>query len=276
MENLFLNNKYSKWYFSIITRAQSRGVLPVKGEKHHVIPECFYLNRKRKGTSGWLPGDPDCVTNIVLLTSREHFVCHLLLPKMTTGPARYKSLRAILGMSTLTGKGQDRKKLTGRLYALMAKNLSEADIPESVRKNYKDAAIKREAKYREMGRENSFKGKKHSEKTILKMREKASRPKSLAWKESASKNRQGNIPHNKGKTFEDLYGEVRAAEIKTKIARLGEQNGFYGKTHSVEQRKRKSAEKLAAPKLVCYHCERELDAMNYYRWHGDNCKHRKK
>lgn len=178
-------------------------------------------------------------------------------------------------MSTLTGKGQNRKKLTGRLYALMAKNLSDTVIPESVRKNYKEAAINREAKYRKMGRENPFKGKKHSEETKLKMREAASRLKSLAWRESASKNRQGKIPHNKDKKFEDLYGEIRAAEIKKKIARSGEQNGFYGKTHSVEQRKRKSAEKLAAPKIVCYHCNKEIDAMNYYRWHGDKCKHRK-
>jgi hypothetical protein len=32
--------------------------------------------------------------------------------------------------------------------------------------------------------------------------------------------------------------------------------------------------KLAAPKIKCYHCNKEVDSMNYARWHGDKCKHK--
>ena len=55
---------------------------------------------------------------------------------------------------------------------------------------------------------------------------------------------------------------------------LAEKNGFFGKQHTEEQRKKKSAEKLAAPKIKCYHCNKEVDSMNYARWHGDKCKHK--
>ena len=72
----------------------------------------------------------------------------------------------------------------------------------------------------------------------------------------------------------NLLGEEKATELKKKVANLGEKNGFFGKQHSAEQRKKKSAEKLAAPKLKCYHCSKEVDHMNYSRWHGDNCKHK--
>jgi hypothetical protein len=40
----------------------------------------------------------------------------------------------------------------------------------------------------------------------------------------------------RGKTFEELYGEEKAAELKKKIANAGEKNGFYGKSHSEETR----------------------------------------
>ena len=102
----------------------------------------------------------------------------------------------------------------------------------------------------------------------------ATRPKTKAWKESASKNRKGRTPFNKGKTFEELYGEEKASELKKKVANVGQKNGFFGKQHSEEQRKKKSAEKLLAPKIKCYHCKKEVDHMNFSRWHGDKCKHK--
>ena len=59
-------------------------------EKHHIVPESFYIKRNRSGHTGWLDGNPNDITNIVLLTPWEHFICHLLLTKMTTGKAKAK------------------------------------------------------------------------------------------------------------------------------------------------------------------------------------------
>jgi hypothetical protein len=271
--DIFLQNKYTNWYYAIVNNAISRGHIE-PNEQHHIIPESFYLKRKRQGSLGWLEGNPNDPSNLVKLTPHEHLVCHLLLPKMTIGPAKHKMLKAALGMSTLMGPKQERKRVTGRMYAKLVEELRNSEIPESAKINYKKAGIERAKKRKDAGLEGTFKDKKHSTDSLLLMKLAASRPKSKAWKDSASKNRKGSIPFNKGKTFEELYGEEKATELKKKVANVGEKNGFFGKQHSKEQRKKKSAEKLAAPKLKCYHCLKEVDHMNYSRWHGDKCKHK--
>jgi hypothetical protein len=271
--DIFLQNKYTNWYYAIVNNAISRGHIE-PNEQHHIIPESFYLKRKRQGSLGWLEGNPNDPSNLVKLTPHEHLVCHLLLPKMTIGPAKHKMLKAALGMSTLMGPKQERKRVTGRMYAKLVEELRNSEIPESAKINYKRAGIERAKKRKDAGLEGTFKDKKHSTDSLLLMKLAASRPKSKAWKDSASKNRKGSIPFNKGKTFEELYGEEKATELKKKVANVGEKNGFFGKQHSEEQRKKKSAEKLAAPKLKCYNCLKEVDHMNYSRWHGDKCKHK--
>jgi hypothetical protein len=271
--DIFLQNKYTNWYYAIVNNAISRGHIE-PNEQHHIIPESFYLKSKRQGSLGWLEGNPNDPSNLVKLTPHEHLVCHLLLPKMTIGPAKHKMLKAALGMSTLMGPKQERKRVTGRMYAKLVEELRNSEIPESAKINYKKAGIERAKKRKDAGLEGTFKDKKHSTDSLLLMKLAASRPKSKAWKDSASKNRKGSIPFNKGKTFEELYGEEKATELKKKVANVGEKNGFFGKQHSKEQRKKKSAEKLAAPKLKCYHCLKEVDHMNYSRWHGDKCKHK--
>lgn len=70
---MFKENKYSKWYFSIIKKAKSLNRQKGSGiyyENHHVIPKCKPFN----GSNG--------KENLVLLLPREHFLCHWLLVKM--------------------------------------------------------------------------------------------------------------------------------------------------------------------------------------------------
>jgi hypothetical protein len=72
---MFIPNKYTTWYYNIINNSKNR-TLTGYVEKHHIIPKS-------------LDGD-NSLDNIAILTAREHFVCHLLLVKMTTG--HYKKL----------------------------------------------------------------------------------------------------------------------------------------------------------------------------------------
>lgn len=79
---IFIDNKYTKWYYAIVQNANLR-VLPedIYVEKHHIIPRSLDGGNSKE--------------NLVKLTAREHFVCHLLLTKMVTGPARFKMLSAV-------------------------------------------------------------------------------------------------------------------------------------------------------------------------------------
>lgn len=92
---------YSKIYYSIIERAQSRTISSVF-ETHHIIPKCL--------------GGSNQINNLVKLTPREHFICHLLLTKMYTGIEKQKMVYALWAIMNLCNNHQYRKKIKGRIY----------------------------------------------------------------------------------------------------------------------------------------------------------------
>ena len=107
---MYLHNKYTTWYNNIITRAKSRH-LDTYTENHHIIPKSL--------------GGDNSKDNIVALTAREHFVCHLLLTRMTTGDARNKMLSAVF---YLTGRGKAKRNNVikkSRLYQKLKEDFSK-------------------------------------------------------------------------------------------------------------------------------------------------------
>ncbi len=82
---IFLENKYSTIYYSIIKHAKSQcRVKQISDgyQTHHIIPRCM------GGTN-----DSD---NLVVLTYKEHRLCHRLLIKMTEGEYKHKMIYAYL------------------------------------------------------------------------------------------------------------------------------------------------------------------------------------
>jgi hypothetical protein len=115
---MYLQNKYTRWYYSIIQRAQSRFLsADIYTEKHHVIPRSL--------------GGNDSSENLVKLTAREHFICHLLLTKMTAGLQRRSMAYAAWQMTHINERS--RYKPNSRTYAFLRKNLSDSykGIPKS-------------------------------------------------------------------------------------------------------------------------------------------------
>lgn len=111
---MFLKNKYTKWYFSIIEKANFEKRIKTKTtyyEKHHIIPKCKPFN-----------GD-NSTDNLVLLTPKEHFICHLLLTKMNEGIRKYKMIWALHRLSY--GNSNLRENYTARTYDLVRKLHSE-------------------------------------------------------------------------------------------------------------------------------------------------------
>lgn len=106
----FIENKYFIWYHSVIRNAQTRALdSTVYTENHHIIPRSISGSNSK--------------SNIVKLLAREHFICHLLLPKFTTGGNKKKMERAAL-MLTVTSGNQQRYKITNRIYEIIKKNFS--------------------------------------------------------------------------------------------------------------------------------------------------------
>lgn len=92
---IFIDNKYTRWYYNIITNAQLR-ILPVDIyiEKHHILPRSL--------------GGTNIDNNLVKLTAREHFICHLLLTKMTTGQNKHKMSKALTMIMSIKCVGERR------------------------------------------------------------------------------------------------------------------------------------------------------------------------
>lgn len=113
---MFINNKYTYWYISLIANAQSRQ-LPTDTytEKHHIIPKCM--------------GGPDTSNNLVRLTAKEHFIAHRLLVKMTEGEMHRKMVFALWRMTHDPKKRNKRHVVSPGQYeqlkTLMAINIKE-------------------------------------------------------------------------------------------------------------------------------------------------------
>ena len=107
---LFIDNKYTHWYYLIIERAQSR-LISDYTEKHHIIPKSL--------------GGSNNSSNLVSLTAREHFICHMLLTKMVNGKQRQKMVHAWWAMATLKKDCQDRYRLNSFQYELVRREYSK-------------------------------------------------------------------------------------------------------------------------------------------------------
>ena len=70
-KNFFQETKYIKWYFNIIGKALSENRIYDSKihERHHILPRSLFSKYKN---------DKE---NLVILTFREHFICHALLWK---------------------------------------------------------------------------------------------------------------------------------------------------------------------------------------------------
>lgn len=142
MNNIFLNNKYFVWYTNIITCSQNKARVKLKKndinyqyfERHHIIPRCM------SGT--------DTIDNLVLLTPREHYICHLLLTKICVDKKHHHKM--LYAFNRITNKSSP--------------NILNSSMYERIRIQFSDMRSKASS-----GELNNFFGKKHTEETKLYM-----------------------------------------------------------------------------------------------------------
>ena len=182
---MYLQNKYSQWYYNIIGWAKSR-VLPEETytETHHIVPRSL--------------GGSDDPSNLVKLTAREHFICHLLLPKMTTGTNKTKMIYAAWCLTMLANR-QKQFTIKSRTYSnikIAISAIRKSSIPwnkgkrglykqstESNQKRSKALQGRPSINKGKFGEQSTFYGKKHSDSTKRKISEAA----------------KGRVPWNKGR-----------------------------------------------------------------------------
>lgn len=189
-----LENKYTSCYINIINKAKNR-LLDGYCETHHIIPKSL--------------GGSNLKENLVNLTAREHFVCHLLLTKMYEGDAKKKMIHAAWAMATLENDNQQRYKITSKIY-------------ESLRIKYAKLIS---------NRLTGKIGRKHSEETKIKL--------SLAH---TGKKRKPMSEESKRKLSESMKGK-NLGKKRTEEQRQQQslrQIGREGKSHSEETKRKLS------------------------------------
>ena len=109
---MFIENKYTRCYFSIVARAKTR-VFDISeySEKHHIIPKSL--------------GGSDNIDNLVRLSAKEHFICHMLLTRMTFGEHRVKMVYAAWRLAVPGRTDQKRYKLSAKSYETIKKQRSD-------------------------------------------------------------------------------------------------------------------------------------------------------
>jgi len=182
---------YLKIYCNLIRKAENRTLPEDYIEKHHTFPRSIFGNNKR----------------IVVLTSREHYIAHLLLEKICI--QRY-------------GVDDGRAKKMN-LACLLMRNRSEkynSHLYEQVRKRYSE-----NMKERMKGKNNPSYGVPCSEERKQKIRERhLGRKASQKTKDMMSKVRVGKRKGNYLKIYDLQFREifieiVKTSHTKTEIVR---------------------------------------------------------
>ena len=263
---MYLSNKYTKWYFNIIDIAKNRE-LPAEfySEKHHIIPKSLGGSNKKE--------------NLVKLTAKEHFICHLLLTKMVDGKLKDKMKYAFWMLSVVKPPQQSRYKINSYWYSIL-KNI-KTEIKPMLGKHHSIEARKKISK-------SNF-GKTHSIESKLKI------SKSLKLKYSNSEmiswNKHKKLTETHKKNISDSLTGVKkgpltpthkmhlrdaalargpaSAKTKLKISKKlsGEGNGMFGKTHAVSSKKLMSEKAKKRKKIKCEICNKEITINNFNRWH---------
>lgn len=225
MDKLFINNKYSKMYFNIIEKAikENRVKLPVSDtnfiyyESHHIIPRSLGGNKEQ----------------VAILTAKEHFICHLLLCKMTTGKARSKMLHALKCMQEMKGKEHSQQRYSSKLYQKLKEEICKAmsDLRTGV-PNYKLRGHKRSKEFKEKLKKSFSLSDKH--------------------KNARMKNLELATAKNLGKKRSDEFKNIMKLKMKNRK--------FSSKT---KQDMSKSAKERSKIKACCIICHKELPTNSF-------------
>ena len=205
----FLENKYTRWYYRIIYSATSRSENNIYTEKHHILPKSL------QGT--------DLSENIVTLTAREHFICHILLTKMTKGIFKSKMIHAAIGMKR--SRKYQHRYINARLYEHLKKEYAILARIRNTGKKMSDetrrkmsVASKGKAKSLEHGL-NISRGLTGFKRGPMSENEKLKRSVAMQGRESPNKNNRYSLTtEQKAKISESNRKRVLSPETRAKIA----------------------------------------------------------
>lgn len=243
---------YKKHYELLIETRKDRILESgISYERHHIIPKCM------KGT--------DDISNIILLTLKEHFIAHLLLYKASDDiDEKYKLGWAVWNMSgsTCTNK----RIIPSKQFEISRKILGEISskriVSEETRKKLSSSKI---------GNKNPMYGKTHTQQVldIIKTKQRKYWTEEKRVENGIKTKQLWENPEYRLNISNKLSGRKLTDDQKKKIS-----NSNKGRQISDNHRKRISETLKNKPKHECPYCKINCNYANFKRWHGENCKYK--
>lgn len=148
---MFIEGKYKRTYFKLVEKYGEKVEYKSKRrngvEKHHIVPTSL--------------GGTNELSNLVYLSPRVHYICHLLLVKMTSDDAKRKMAFAVIRMKQ--SKINRGININSKIYEILRR---EAIRTSLLGKN--NPAYGKGYKWR--GAKNHFWGKHHTSESIKMMK----------------------------------------------------------------------------------------------------------
>lgn len=249
---------YQRIYKQIIYRAINENRKKLKKddinyiyyERHHIIPRCI--------------GGNDDKENLVLLTAREHFLCHWLL--VYVYPNNIKLTYAFWLMCNYKGNGIEKYKVSSRIYEISklshAESLKNRIVSEETRKKL---SIVNTGKAHSMETREKISSSRRGKK--LSIQHKESIRNSLIGK---NKNKI-HTPETKLKWSIAKKGKKLSPFTEDHKEKIGIANR--GKKWSHETRLKHMNRYSNRTEIQCPHCFlKSKGYSNMHRYHFDNCK----
>jgi hypothetical protein len=280
---IFTDDKYSQEYYTLVTKAKSRATTKKEAssllgynEKHHVVPESFYENRKRKGPKGWILGDPNFYENLIFVTAREHYRLHWLLCQMTLVDTTFDTRARILTQLAIFRMSAGQKNIENYAvseseYAFAKEMISAARTGPGNPQYRKKVSDKAKLKRKETIEKNG--GIKHpprSQETIDKLRKNCGHPQTAETRRKISEKTKGIVKSEehrvkaaaalRGRKFKQLKprsiehiekiakanrGKTQDPQVAKKVIETKIKNGTTGKGRKINEETRQRM-KLAA------------------------------
>jgi len=258
--DIFIDNKYTKWYFNIINSEITK--IHEYSEKHHIIPKSL--------------GGTEHSSNIAKISGKAHFICHHLLTKMLNGKEKQKMWLAFKALLMGNNKQKSRyNKINPKLFSelrrqvsiLMSEKMKNRIFSDETKYKMSQSQIKlfqtrgfgtskgviRSEEFKQKISQSkqgqqSWLGLTHSKETKQKLSEIA-KNRNPEHNLKISESLKGNVPWNKGKLMSE--------EQKLKLS--------FPKTEEHKQALRK-------PKIkeICPHCLKLVAKNNQF--HFNKCK----
>jgi hypothetical protein len=245
-------------------------------ENHHIIPRCLDGNNKKE--------------NKVLLTAKEHFICHKLLTYIYP-----KNRKIIMAYQFMTVGRNDKLILSSRDFQYLKELCFATPMPEETREKIrktltgrKNPPLSEETKKKIS---NSNRGKvrppehclnislsKRGSKLSAETKEKMSLSRKGKKFTESHKNNMRQIGINNGMYGKNLfniwiekYGEE---ETNRKIKKFKEKLRILNQNriHSQESKIKMSISQKNRKKIRCIYCNKDFDPGNFGKAHGEKCK----